>query len=357
MSAAAASFLQSAWWARFKGEFGWTAHVSETPLGTLRLLTRRVGPATLAYAPHAFAAPDDLGLAAASAPRDGVAALVALRAAAVTDGRPMLVRWDVPWQRDHADLLPSELVPAPMRIQPPDTVIVGLTDGADACRAAMKSKTRYNVGLAERKGVSVTIHRGEDALSQLGAWYALYRDTAARDRITIHPERYYRRAFELAIGMGTGRAGAVASAAPVDAASVSSAAPHLELLLARHEGDLLGGIITVAWHGVATYLYGATSNYKRNLMASYLLQWEAMRAAIERGDSAYDLFGIPPSDDPAHPMHGLYRFKTGFGGRIVHRVGARDLLLRPVIGRLYRAAEHVRGWYHFSWRKRSGGAA
>ena len=59
-------------------------------------------------------------------------------------------------------------------------------------------------------------------------------------------------------------------------------------------------------------------------MPTYLLQWEAVRAALSAGCLSYDFFGIPPADDPDHPMHGLYRFKTGFGGMILHRPGCWD---------------------------------
>ena len=129
-------------------------------------------------------------------------------------------------------------------------------------------------------------------------------------------------------------------------------APVITLYTAHHEDDLLGGIIVASWRGVSTYLYGASSDVKRNLMAAYLLQWEAMRRAMANGDHGYDLFGIPPTDDPAHPMHGLYRFKTGFGGRVLHRAGAWDLILRPTPGALYRGAERLRGWYYYRVRKR-----
>jgi lipid II:glycine glycyltransferase (peptidoglycan interpeptide bridge formation enzyme) len=69
------------------------------------------------------------------------------------------------------------------------------------------------------------------------------------------------------------------------------------------------------------YLYGASSNVKRNLMPSYALQWAAMRDLRVEGCLSYDLFGIPPYAEAGHPMFGLYQFKTGFGGRIVHTPG------------------------------------
>ncbi|MCG8477887.1 MAG: peptidoglycan bridge formation glycyltransferase FemA/FemB family protein, partial [Spirochaetales bacterium] len=178
------------------------------------------------------------------------------------------------------------------------------------------------------------------ALATLPEWYRLYRETARRDRITIHPEQYYRDVIGTAVAMR----------------EAGESAPSVTIYSAYHEDDLLVGIVVVSWGGMSTYLYGASSDRKRNLMASYLVQWEAMRAARIAGDATYDLFGIPPSDDPGHPMHGLYRFKTGFGGRVVHRPGCWDLSPSPFRSSLFRAAERARVWYHHGFRKRVRGA-
>jgi lipid II:glycine glycyltransferase (peptidoglycan interpeptide bridge formation enzyme) len=123
-------------------------------------------------------------------------------------------------------------------------------------------------------------------------------------------------------------------------------------LTARHEGELLAGIIVAVKGEGAWYLYGASSDRKRNLMPSYGLQWRAIQLAKERGCRFYDLFGIPPSDDPQHPMHGLFRFKTGFGGQVVNRLGCYDIALRPLSYRFYRTTERLRSTYYRRWRKR-----
>jgi lipid II:glycine glycyltransferase (peptidoglycan interpeptide bridge formation enzyme) len=224
-------------------------------------------------------------------------------------------------------------------VQPPDTVVVDLSGGEESVLPGMRQKTRYNVRLAEKRGVTVATFVGEASRRELPRWYRLYEETAARDRITIHPMAYYDGVF----------------AAAEEVARAGAAVPTLALLLASHEEDLLGGVVLASWHGMTTYLYGASSNRKRNLMASYLLQWEGMRWAVARGDNAYDLFGIPPADDPSHPMHGLYRFKTGFGGEIIHRPGCWDLDLSPTVAGTYRTAERLRGWYHYRVRKRGRG--
>ncbi len=319
--------LQSPWWRTVKESFGWKA-IWREPL----ILQRPVGPFRLAYAPHAF---DDEGAT--------LAQVVETLGTAGAASKATLVRWDVPWRRERfpeAAAHETGLVPSVMRVQPPDTVLLPLADGEEAILAAMKRKTRYNIGLAGRKGVTLSTMTGREIGTVLPEWYRLYLETARRDGITVHSRGYYETVVSAALGLE------------------SEDAPQLELLFARHEGELLGGIMTASWNGVTTYLYGASSSHKRNLMASYALQWEAITRAIGRGDHSYDFFGIPPTDDPAHPMHGLYRFKTGFGGMILHRAGAWDIPMRRPGADLYRQAERLRKWYHFSLKKRfrSGGA-
>lgn len=327
--------LQTEWWGRLKSEFGWTSDGTPGGSGALRVLRRSIGPFRLAYVPYGF---DGLSLSLREV-------VERLRGAALGPDReprgsacprPHLLRWDVPWPVDAFDTdLAREagLVPAPVRVQPPDTVILDLTLDEDALLGAMKSKTRYNIRLAEKRGVLLERRGPEDPRFEdaMAVWYRLYLETARRDRIGIHPERYYRRVIESARGGGT---------------------PEVSLYLAGHDGDVLGGIIVASWNGTSTYLYGAGADIKRNLMASYLLQWRAIRDARARGDRLYDLFGIPPADDPAHSMYGLYRFKTGFGGSILRRPGPWDLLLSPLAARSFRSAERLRRWYHHDLRKR-----
>jgi lipid II:glycine glycyltransferase (peptidoglycan interpeptide bridge formation enzyme) len=355
------SLLQSRFWAEFRRQLGWEPRAFACRSGgcdfSLLVLLRPLPLGQrLAYAPHGPEVPS---------PEQENGRLLAALASAL---RPQLagclfLRYDLPWAlRPEAEaglhaggvgaaglprgglraagLHAAGLRKAPMDIQPPDTVVLDLGYEEESLLAAMKAKTRYNIGLAAKKGVRVE----EGGAADLPAWYELYRETARRDRITLHDFDYYRRQFESA--RESGRQGGPA------AGQEPGSPPELKLLLARHEGDLLAGII-VALHGrAATYLYGASSDAKRNLMPAYALQWEAIRLARRRGCLTYDLFGIPPSPDPAHPMHGLYRFKTGFGGRIVNRPGCWDFPYRRVGYAVYAAAERGRSWYYRRFRKR-----
>lgn len=351
--------LQSAWWGRVKAASGWTAipRAAHEPL----VLTRSIGPIRLAYAPHAgngilseavqhaveSVEPGSAtsGETSSALLQESLPTFVATLERVGRRGAqtPTLIRWDVPWE---SPLFPEAtargcgLTVAPVRVQPPDTVVLDLSAGSENLLAGMKSKTRYNVRLAEKKGVAVEcfpMRAVVDDESALRQWYELYAETAIRDRITIHSFEYYQRVFTTAAVLR----------------EEGEAVPRISLYLATHEEDTLGGIVVASWDGESTYLYGASSNHKRNLMANYLLQWRAIEDAIRAGDDSYDFFGIPPTDDPGHPMHGLYRFKTGFGGRIFHRAGCWDLVVQPVRASLYRSAERLRQWYYHDMRKRS----
>jgi len=346
----ASNLLQSAFWARFKSEFGWTAERLNPPAGpwkdqSISVLVRKIGPGlSLAYVPLAPPLPALVGSTdhAADDPRFGESLaheLVelgrnvrkSLRDAGGGANDPICVRFDLPWP---SEILPPEsvrrLVRAPVDVQPASTVIVDLRQAEDEVLGGMHKKNRYNIRLSERKGV--TVRRGAE--SELRPWYDLYRETAIRDRITIHPFRYYERLMQL-----------------------SSGDPEvaLALYIAEFEGAMLAGIIVARFGERATYLYGASSDAHRNLMPNYALQWTAIRDARAAGASSYDLFGIPPADDPKHPMHGLYRFKVGFGGSIVHRAGSWDVVLSPARYRVYTTAERVRSFYHHRMRKRRAG--
>jgi lipid II:glycine glycyltransferase (peptidoglycan interpeptide bridge formation enzyme) len=192
----------------------------------------------------------------------------------------------------------------------------------------MKSKTRYNVRLAGRKGI--TVRPGDEA--DLPAFYRLMETTAERDRFAIHSQAYYEAAHRLFVPCGQGR-----------------------LLLAEYKGQLLAGLVVLipgpGSGGTACYMYGASSDEHRNLMPTYLLQWEAMCWARQQGCRTYDLWGVPDEDEEtlesqflerSDGLWGVYRFKRGFGGRLVRTVGAWDLVYAPLRYRLYTWAVALR---------------
>ncbi|MGM0787100.1 MAG: lipid II:glycine glycyltransferase FemX [Thermodesulfobacteriota bacterium] len=205
---------------------------------------------------------------------------------------------------------------APTDLLPPDTVMVDVRPERDRILKRMKSKTRYNIRLAAKKGVRVY----DAGIEGLPAWYELYRRTAARHAMSLNDLQYFESVFR------------------VRSRDVDSPA-SVHLLLAESGGSPLAGIILAISGTRATYLYGASSWDHRNLMAPYAVQWEAICRAHKAGCSEYDLFGVSPTPDPAHPMYGLYRFKAGFGGFMLHRHGCWDYPLDEEAYEVYRTSE------------------
>ena len=217
-------------------------------------------------------------------------------------------------------------------IQPPDTTLVDLTAGEDEILARMHQKWRYNIRLSERKGVIIHRYLGNDInLSEkIDKFYELTKETNARDGNSSHAKSYY-------LDLIKSSAEAVAAGKDV---------PVVSLYIAEHEGDEIASIMTLFSHDEAIYLYGASSNNKRNLMPNHLLQWTAMRDAKAYGSKYYDMYGMPPEGkDEKHPMHGLYMFKANFGGKNVHRTGSWDVPLKASYG-LYSTAEKARAFWH-----------
>lgn len=200
---------------------------------------------------------------------------------------------------------------SPHNIQPPRTIIVDISGSEEDILARMKQKTRYNIRLAEKKGVVV---RGWDDLK---SFHKMMLVTGGRDRFGVHSFEYYTQAYAL-----------------------MHPKQMCEILLAEYEGKQLAALF-VARHGNrAYYLYGASTDEERNRMPTYLLQWEAMKWAKAHGCGAYDLWGVPDEDEATleanfekrnDGLWGVYRFKRGFGGEIKRAVQAMDKVYNPLL--------------------------
>jgi len=322
-------FLQTPFWARQKEAFGWKAEAVKwrqgEERGTLLVLIKKL-PLGLGFA-YIPAAPSlELG----TEDREAFLDALSRELRGILPLGCFFIRYDMPDFSVGEDTLPdfSELLKkAPMDIQPPDTVVLNLKDGYEALLPRMHKKTRYNIRLSEKKAVRVEAA----GVEKLTDWYELNRITTLRDKIALRPYGYYERLFKELKAEPEAR---------------------LTLYLAYHEEDLLAGIIVLFNKKEAIYLYGASSNVKRNFMPAYALQARAIQDAVEAGCEEYDLYGCPPSADPDHPMAGLYRFKTGFGGELRHRSGAWDYSYSKLFYTLYTLLEAGRRWYHQSWKKR-----
>lgn len=174
-------------------------------------------------------------------------------------------------------------------------------------------KTRYNIRLASRKGVEIKVGREEKDLED---FYQVLKVTASRQGFLVRGYEYYQVIFREMIQRDMAR-----------------------LFLSFYRGEVLGGTISFITGDHCWYVYGASSNRHRNVMPNYLLQWEMINWALERGCSVYDFRGVSGDMDPDNPLYGLYRFKRGFGGHMVEYMGEHDLPLSPVLYLLSTRAE------------------
>jgi lipid II:glycine glycyltransferase (peptidoglycan interpeptide bridge formation enzyme) len=309
-----AHLLQTSSWAEFKQAFGWSAVYAKTEHCAAQILLRHL----------------PLGLSIAYLPKG-----------------PLGSQWQELWpqvdalcRQHHAiflqvepDLfepLPEEVhtlwlagfTPEEHTIQPRRTIVIDLQPTEEQILASMKQKTRYNIRLAERHGVQV--HPNAD----LEGFYQMMQTTAQRDGFALHSAEYYRRAY----GIFEPRGQAV-------------------LLEAFLDEKPLAFLMVFLQHERAWYFYGASDDEKRNLMPTYLLQWEAIRWAKANGAKTYDLWGIPDEDEAlleeqftsrSDGLWGVYRFKRGFGGQVMRSAPAFIRVYRPLLYRAYKMMQSRR---------------
>ena len=190
-------------------------------------------------------------------------------------------------------------------VQPKQVMKTDLARPEQELLAAFHPKWRYNLHLAERKGVVVSVaERRED----LDPFYDLLLVTARRDGFTVRARSYFHDLWDLLVARGLAR-----------------------LFLARRGEALIAGTLAFCLPPPAWYVYGASGNEHRNLMPNHLLQWEMMRWAQRQGCTVYDFRGVEREveGEPQGPLAGLNRFKRGFDARYVEYLGDYDLVLRP----------------------------
>lgn len=197
------------------------------------------------------------------------------------------------------------------QIQFRNTVHLAIQRPEEELLAAMKQKTRYNIRLAARRGVTVRLGTPDDFPTIV----KMYRETAARDGFSIRPPAYYLDIWNAFFGAGL-----------------------VQPFLAEYDGEPLAAVLIVRSGDSAVYMYGASTDKHRERMPSYLLQWEAIRWARSQGMERYDFWGAPDEFDPSDPLWGVWRFKAGFQGQVVRHIGAWDYVPRPFWYWLYTVA-------------------
>lgn len=192
--------------------------------------------------------------------------------------------------------------------------------------AAITQKTRYNIRLAQKKGVEIRVVGCE----YLDDFVRIMKVTGERDGFNVRPKEYFER-------------------------MLTALGEQVRLYMAFYEGQPVSGAITTNCAGKACYVYGASDNVFRNVMPNYLIQWEMIRWAIETGCTVYDFQGVSGDMSEENPMFGLLRFKRGFNGTLDELAGEFDFLYSPLKAKLADGAMEINEQLHaFKKKVKSG---
>lgn len=190
--------------------------------------------------------------------------------------------------------------------EPSTTLLLNLQQSEEEILQKMKQKARYNIRLAQKHQVEVTFYDGSTLLNKtaelINTFWQLLKETSERHNLHHYPKKYYEKMIE-----------------------VLSARSMLEVTVATHQGETLAINFNIIFGNTVTYLFGAATHHKKNLMAPYALQWHSILRGRELGKEWYDFYGISPENNPSHPLQNVTKFKKGFGGDIYNYPGTYEL--------------------------------
>lgn len=206
--------------------------------------------------------------------------------------------------------------------QPEHTLILDLKKTEEELLKLMKPKGRYNIRLAEKKGVEIIKVNPKDNKkfnAYVDNFYEILKETTQRDQFHGHDKDYYRMMIEML-----------------------SLSDNAHLYLAEYNSEIIAGIIVTYFKDTATYYFGASGNKDRNVMAPYLLHWYAIKEAKVKNFKYYDFFGIAPSNAKNHPWQGVTEFKKKFGGEEKSYIKAQEYPFKKFLYLIYRIYKRLR---------------
>lgn len=197
------------------------------------------------------------------------------------------------------------------------TSIIDLSRSEEEIFNSFKSKTRYNIRLAEKHGVKVQEDNSPQAFDK---YLELLFETTSRQGFYAHDKDYHRQQWRI-----------------LQPAGIS------HLLTATYKGDILSAFLLFIFNNTLYYPYGASTREHKELMAPTLLMWEAIKFGKGQGCSKFDLWGdTEPNPPPNHPYFGFHKFKEGFSPKLIEFVGSWDLVINPLLYKIYKIADKIR---------------
>ncbi len=213
----------------------------------------------------------------------------------------------------------KKLKKSPHPLFPQWSQILDITKSENELLKNMHHKTRYNIKLAQKKGVEV-----KEMSNNLGfeIFAKLYFETCKRQRYFGHNLKYHQLVWK----------------------NLKEKIAHI--LIAFYQNEPLAAYQIWIYKDIAYYVYGGSSEKYRNLMGANLLMWEAIKMARNKGVKNFDMWGsLPPNYSVNHPWAGFTRFKQGYGGKFVEFIGSFDLIINPFIYPIYNFAHILRKIY------------
>jgi lipid II:glycine glycyltransferase (peptidoglycan interpeptide bridge formation enzyme) len=197
------------------------------------------------------------------------------------------------------------------------TYVLDLQPTEQKLMEQMKPKTRYNLHLAEKKGVEIV---QDDTDAGLESYLEILKQTTARQGFYAHGPEYFKKMWETLKPTGM-----------------------MHIFRAVYQGKTLVSWIVFVHNNVLYYPYGASSNEFREVMASNLMMWRVIQYGKQQGCTRFDMWGsLGPDPDPHDAWYGFHKFKEGYGGVLTEFVGSYDLLCMPQYYPIYRFLENLR---------------
>lgn len=285
----ATSFLQSSEWGVFQAKVGLEPRVLQLDSESVQVLICPTPLGNFWYVPHATLSEAGLKRLVAEARTAGV----------------LFIRYEA---YSPETVWPAHSIVVKSR-QPQQTLVLDLKQTSEDLLAAMHPKTRYNIRLAEKKFLTTSWEKNA------AQFCTLMHETSERDGFGAHPDFYYEQML---------------------------VNPLVEQLTVLWQGQPIASAIFIACGARYTYLHGASSNARRDLMAPYLVQWTAITRAQMRGFKEYDFWGIAPDGVVNHPLAGVTRFKLGFGGTKQMFGDTREIPIKPWLYRCFTILKKIK---------------
>lgn len=200
------------------------------------------------------------------------------------------------------------------------TFQLDLTPSEDELFSNLKSKTRYNVRLAGKKGVQIIEDSSREGLQ---VYLDILQETIDRQGFYAHDPDYFLKMWQQ---LNDGN--------------------MMRIFHAVYDNTTLASWIIFKLHDKIYYPYGASRNLHRDVMASNLLMWEVILYGKRQGCHTFDMWGaLGPNADKNHPWYGFHRFKRGYGGDLMRFIGTYDLVLEPTLYRIFKVLDNIRWKY------------